>query len=109
MVDRYTNVLDLTHSLLKQPIDQGLLGSLANKLKTLPKLLTSPSDVDAAFERLETLLHITILCGQSSAEGDTSMQGRALIALALCSVLSTPALESNIQQNNDAKFILIGY
>ncbi|QIW99224.1 hypothetical protein AMS68_004742 [Peltaster fructicola] len=87
-------IFDVTHSLLKQTVDQSVFTTIANKLKAIAKVVSSGNEDPALFRQVETLLHVVLLC-TSASKADVHAQGRAYIVIALCSILSLSSMENN--------------
>lgn len=102
VIQRYLDVLDITHDAVQAESDTAVVATLTEKLKALEKHLDGISartgelnDLQGALRSLQLFLHICILHVKGTSESDSSRQARGTLLTALCSLLTLPSLQTH--------------
>jgi mediator of RNA polymerase II transcription subunit 12 len=110
-IEQLCQVLDVTYDAVKGQDDTQILTLLTERLKAQERLLSELEATESDHQdqlvsitrRLNILLHLCTLPGQSEASSDSARQARAQLVAALCNLLLHPRLQQ--QQQSLADYI----
>jgi mediator of RNA polymerase II transcription subunit 12 len=108
-IEQLCQVLDVTYDAVKGQDDTQILTLLTDRLKAQERLLSELEATESDLQdqlvsitrRLNILLHLCTLPGQSEAPSDSARQARAQLVAALCTLLLHPRLQQQQQSLTD--------